>query len=656
MKAIKSVAPIIVFFAVAVVFFATVVGLGVFSSDNELYYDAVPDTGMVYNRMDVTVDWNDDRTCTITQHIEAEFLDNGYAGGGTHGIYVDIPVNSGEKIRGLDAEATGYYNTDVGKDLPCSVDHEFDNAIVRVLVGDEDRVFYKGGRVVCDLEYEYITPVHPEGKDILDINAIGYGWMSMIAEATVKVTYPYEINRGDVQVVTSNGNHKTEETVEINYGGDGKSINVGIANLLPFHGVRVKYTAPAGAVVNRTDVELIVTAVIASVLVAAAILLMIFAGKDKPLSPIVDFYPPRIDGADGNKRHMLPVQMGMIIDGHCSDEDITSLIFYWASEGYLQIDDSGSSTALIKLKELDPVTPYEKVLFDRLFGNGVKLEDGKKRVTLSSLKGNFAQSIQNAKTAVNAEYSGKLYTKGGNILSVAMLVIAAILGLAAGMLSSFRVAMGYVNVVGVAVLIPVFLSWVLSTLIMNYYVKLSKTKRRLMLVGLFVTIALLATAVMFLVPGDVMSLAERIIFGVAISVVSGLAPFMTRRTDFYTDRLNEIVGFRDFLRDAEKDRLEALVKDDPQYYYNILPYANVLGVSDVLSDKFKDITIEPPTYYSGRNVTVFDVLVINRLCRSMGNDLTYRPPSSGGGGSRGSFSGGGGGGGGGFGGGGGGRW
>ena len=191
---------------------------------------------------------------------------------------------------------------------------------------------------------------------------------------------------------------------------------------------------------------------------------------------------------------------------------------------------------------------------------------------------------------------------------------------------------------------------------MNYYVKLSKTKRRLMLVGLFVTIALLATAVMFLVPGDVMSLAERIIFGVAISVVSGLAPFMTRRTDFYTDRLNEIVGFRDFLRDAEKDRLEALVKDDPQYYYNILPYANVLGVSDVLSDKFKDITIEPPTYYSGRNVTVFDVLVINRLCRSMGNDLTYRPPSSGGGGSRGSFSGGGGGGGGGFGGGGGGRW
>ena len=47
-------------------------------------------------------------------------------------------------------------------------------------------------------------------------------------------------------------------------------------------------------------------------------------GKDKPLTPIVDFYPPRIDDGKGNKRHMLPVQMGKIIDGTCSATDVTS--------------------------------------------------------------------------------------------------------------------------------------------------------------------------------------------------------------------------------------------------------------------------------------------------------------------------------------------
>lgn len=35
-----------------------------------------------------------------------------------------------------------------------------------------------------------------------------------------------------------------------------------------------------------------------------------------------------------------------------------------------------------------------------------------------------------------------------------------------------------------------------------------------------------------------------------------------------------------FLETAEKEKLEQLVFEDPKYFYNILPYAYVLGVSD----------------------------------------------------------------------------
>ena len=64
---------------------------------------AQPDYGMQFNSMDVEIKWRNDRTCRITQDIEAQFLT-----GGSHGIYVDIPVNSGEKVRGLSVRTSPY--------------------------------------------------------------------------------------------------------------------------------------------------------------------------------------------------------------------------------------------------------------------------------------------------------------------------------------------------------------------------------------------------------------------------------------------------------------------------------------------------------------------------------------------------------------------
>ena len=50
---------------------------------------------------------------------------------------------------------------------------------------------------------------------------------------------------------------------------------------------------------------------------------------------------------------------------------------------------------------------------------------------------------------------------------------------------------------------------------------------------------------------------------------------------------------------VEKDKLEMLVNDNPNYFFDILPYAYVLGVSDIWSKKFESIAIAPPTWYVG---------------------------------------------------------
>ena len=47
-----------------------------------------------------------------------------------------------------------------------------------------------------------------------------------------------------------------------------------------------------------------------------------------------------------------------------------------------------------------------------------------------------------------------------------------------------------------------------------------------------------------------------------------------------------------------KEKLEMLVNENPTYFYDILPYTYVLGVSNKWIKKFESINVNPPTWYN----------------------------------------------------------
>ena len=118
------------------------------------------------------------------------------------------------------------------------------------------------------------------------------------------------------------------------------------------------------------------------------------------------------------------------------------------------------------------------------------------------------------------------------------------------------------------------------------------------------------------------------------------------RTKAYTDKLNDILGFKNFIELAEKDQLEMMIEQDPQFYYHILPYAQVLGVSKLWENKFAALTVEPPQWLSGNMVSTYiEFRIINSLINGslaqMNYEMSSRPSSSGAnGGGRGGFGGG----------------
>ena len=163
-------------------------------------------------------------------------------------------------------------------------------------------------------------------------------------------------------------------------------------------------------------------------------------------------------------------------------------------------------------------------------------------------------------------------------------------------------------------------------------------------------------------------LMESAAYGLLV-VISTLVTFtavvlMRKRTERGARLQGQILGFRDFIETAELEKLNMLVEEDPEYFYNVLPYAYVMGLSDKWAKKFEKIRVNQPDWYYGYNTTsIYSMLwysqMFNSCAKSMEssviNSIVASAADSGGGSIGGGF-GGGGFSGGGFGGGGGGSW
>ncbi len=132
--------------------------------------------------------------------------------------------------------------------------------------------------------------------------------------------------------------------------------------------------------------------------------------------------------------------------------------------------------------------------------------------------------------------------------------------------------------------------------------------------------------------------------------------FMPRKTKKGSLLKEELLGFREFIERAEKDRIQRLADDDPTLFDRVLPYALVFGLGDRWADAFTDMYKSPPSWYhSPRYGDTFAprifVADLGRSLTVMNSSFASSPRKSGGSGfGGGGFSGGG------FGGGGGGSW
>ncbi len=626
---------------------ATLAILSVFAAGCDFIFDSDPvqeaDNGYVARSMNVSAVVNDDYTIDVTEDITI------YYAAASHGFYRYLPTNSGERYTGIAVD---------GDDVEFS--HE--RGYISVRIGSEYKTYVHAEK---SYTVKYTVKIPSDIGDRLYYNFIGTGFNMALEKVSVSVELPASLPESEtVHVyVGKKGESGDSSRALVAFSSDRTRLDITLAGdggLSAFEGLTLDLDLPSGTMKAPFDILTLAVWIVGIALVGAAVAIYFLKSRQSKPLPVVNFYPPK----GGDDRELSPAEAGILIDNTCSAEDITSLIFYWASKGCLEIEDVDGDTRFIYKKPLDDLAPeYEKHMFRKLFALAEDNEEtGEKYVMLSYLTNSFYKHINAAQSAVTKRYGGKLYENSYSTLALVFGALAALMATVFVFIGYFGIsAYGWLSAIGAFAFVPAVIIYLMGTYLKRNHFKMRSGKR----IGIFVCYILLAAVMtallLFILPSDVLSLSQKLPLGIFGALTALIAPFLSRRTKFYNDVLGEIIGFKDFLQMAEKDRLELLLKDDPQYYYNILPYANVLGVSKIWQDKFEGLTMEPPSYYRLGVGDVFAIAYFNRIYNSTNNRcrqvMSSRPSSSGSSGG-GGFSGGSGGGfsGGGFGGGGSSRW
>ncbi|MDE7301110.1 MAG: DUF2207 domain-containing protein, partial [Clostridia bacterium] len=83
------------------------------------------------------------------------------------------------------------------------------------------------------------------------------------------------------------------------------------------------------------------------------------------------------------------------------------------------------------------------------------------------------------------------------------------------------------------------------------------------------------------------------------------------------EKLGKILGFKDFLLFAELDKLNERLEANPDYYYDILPYCYVFGITKKMEKRFSALNIPArlPDYFEGATTT--------RICHCMTSSMRH---------------------------------
>lgn len=607
---------------------------------------------------DVNITANKNQTFDYEEKITVDFGTSS-----RHGIYRNIPLSSKYRIKDIQVEK---YDFDVYE--------ESGNKVIQI--GSEDSTVTGKHKYVIHYTIQGIQD-NDAKADYMNLDVIPSEWDTEIGQATATIHLPKTFKFQSLRYYS--GRYGTTRNEYGTWKQSGNTITFQANNLPSSAGASVYGVLPEGTWTGSLNYNWLRTLMLLAAVIGilGMVLLRITWGRNPDVTETVEFYPP-----DG----LTPIDIGYIIDGNVDDNDITATFFYLADKGYIDIDEYKKNkfkfTRLGDLPESEK--PSVQRFFRGIFGSSafkdyatLKEKDPKKLVARTNqIGGRMNTAFEDIPSLVDDEFSGahRLFTaksKTADVMGKGILFLIPMM--AAAILLFLNTTLSLLYTAAISLMIGILFVVLSGRLTKVYYYRKSRKGSSTVLRFAFwilIYVVVVMVYMQFVCFDTTWGFNDGRITTVLLAffiVAPLLLLGMKSRSEWSAGIYGRVLGFRNFIRDAELDRLEALVGENPSYFYNILPYAYVFGMTKKWASKFENIAVERPSWYSPYNAaddSYFDIVMMDSMLNHVSTGVTEAiedsiAKSSDSGGSGGFFSsdsGGGGFSGGGFGGGGGGAW
>lgn len=485
-----------------------------------------------------------------------------------HGIYRYIP-DGGKYYSVKDIQVQGYMFDTYS---------ESGNQVVQI--GDPDVLV--DGVQTYRISYSVVGyKDDDETKDMLSLDLLPTGWSTPIQYADITMNLPKPVD--DLKFYAGAYGEKEDGSAYFNIACNGTTIRAVSNTVLPKGvGLTVSADLPEGYWVNPASREKFLPIMygVLGVLGMLMLLLWLFVGRDDPIIQTVEFYPPE---------DMDPLEAAYIGNDRVPSKDLAALFMYFANKGYVTIQSDGKKNfRMTKVAEIDLAeSPYSRQVFHSLFSGG------RTEVSLKSLPASFGETA----AKINGEVKEVCNSKRRNFSPVSKAGRAA--GLFCCLLipflaGSFYFYLTFGNFAGLVVTLICPLVILIAMISLVSKTDSFRTKKRpaRITVGSLIVLAAVVLET-WIIGREYLVLA--LVFAASVSAAAVATIFVRRRMN--NEIYGRVLGFREFIRTAEYDRLKMLSDENPSYFFNILPYAFIFGMSTKWMDKFANFSIPQPAWY-----------------------------------------------------------
>ncbi len=550
--------------------------------------------GFVVDHYAVIIEADSSRTLHVQEDITLEYTSP------AHGFIRDVQHRFGTASADIDL---------VWASSPVAVSD--DGTFLSVRFGDPDKLL-TGGPYDYALRYDYSLGADSyRDYDELYYNIVTPGaWPSGIGRLDFSVTLPYPVDRSRIWLTS--GPEGAVTGLPFTLSDDGLTVSGRYSSLPEGYGVTLRiemddgYFDTAARRFDAAGAGFIISLGISFIMVAVSAAAWWFRGRDRKIIAPVRFSPPE---------DLSPMDAGYILRGTLAPEAISAMVFSWADRKLVSIEENGKGDfSVTRLSSLpDGVPEPEEELFRAFFASSDTVSIEELRMS------GFPERIRGVQRAEAARFSGSMALSTASSERLRRIIMGMI---AAGtVLHAFSATLAFPGFLSIFVLVPSLMGY-------GAFSAAARTAERSMhsrsfrLSGLGGTVFLLIFLTFFITTAliqsgmdPLLSAADTIVFLAALAISLLAAAAISRRTGYAEEKLSQIMGYREFIDKAEKDRLERLSGEDPEFFYHVLPYAMAFGLERRWTEAFSGIAVSPASWYHGSRA--LDAYVISSFSRHL---------------------------------------